>query len=511
MGLSTVDKKFSKYVAQMNIYILIFVVSAFIIDFGMVVREAYKLHQEHKRLFSKDLAKGLKNVQTVLNTTQKRFLTYVKGRQSLASGHKILQNQYSHVLAKLNVLTNGYLFLVDLSKTRNSILTQYGQTDDLMRVFSRFDVKNKELKGFLVKTSSDLHVLVLKKVENKPIVVGMQLMPSYLLSLLNKYGLMDRTGKGVKTKIDGFNLEVMVKDFEWPKVHHYLQNRLPIIMLLALIYLMFLVFSYRIFNYFKKIALSSVNEQFSLLRSNNRENKSLIEKMVMNEQKLRTDVESFKKTIRFRALLVNKVFNNHDKLDLFIKYCIEEAKADGAVKYEKLFNKLGAVLSVSEIEGEIETVNIEDVMQNVINILAVDLIHRKINIVTEYINRGSLRCDSVKLQVILYNILKRAIKRTANKENVKIRVEKDKKFVKIIINDKGFNFAEKDILNMLIDKQVYDNLSLDFDNLQQIVKGVDGNIQEVLSNKGNELQFILPIKCKENKKDATQKIVQLFN
>ena len=94
---------------------------------------------------------------------------------------------------------------------------------------------------------------------------------------------------------------------------------------------------------------------------------------------------------------------------------------------------------------------------------------------------------------------------------MKIKVEKDKKHVKIRFYDRGYNFVEKDILGMLIDKDVYDNLSLDFDNLQQVVKSIGGIIKEILSNKGNEVEFIMPITYKETENEDGQKIVSLFN
>ena len=234
----------------------------------------------------------------------------------------------------------------------------------------------------------------------------MKLMPGYVLGLLKKYSLYTTQKTKDTINLDEFDLQITTKSFTWPKISTYLKKRLTFILFLLLLYTVLMLFSSRIFNYLRQIAKTSVNEQIAFLKSSNKERKALIESLNVHEKILRSDIKSFKTTMRSRATLVNRVFNAQNKLGPFIAYCLSEAKADKQEKYAKLFAKLNNSLNLCEVSGEIESITIEHMIQNVIDISAVDLNHRRIIISTEYENPEKIRCDSVKLQLILYNMLK---------------------------------------------------------------------------------------------------------
>ena len=367
--------------------------------------------------------------------------------------------------------------------------------------------KNHKLKQIVISVDED-NGLQVQKILSSVVIVGI-INNSYLNMLRDKYNLdfySDDDSQVTKITLAEYNLAIPVKKFKYPQVSQLLlKKRFMILLLIFLCVLLIVSFNYIYWQLLFR-AKEEQKADYNLLYE------KLSDKITKNSD-LKAQIKDYKNkltlledSIASRLKFVNEVYPQPREVVELIRIA-KKLKSDKHVEFLKQINTL---FDLTELPNKVVPCNVEHIINQVKSILGFEAYKRDVSVKVTYMNNMIIHSDQLKLTLIIYGLLKRAVKRTPQQMGVSINVKVEQTKVEILIKDYGFNFFEGEIKKMLLNSDVCDNIALELAEIEVLSGSISGVVKESLGGDSNEIKLLLPIKLNKNLRSNQADVVQIF-
>ena len=394
------------------------------------------------------------------------------------------EEKYSHFFKDNHIDFSYSFFFLKKNNTSSVLYTKYGKSLTKEEIIYNYSSRPIEVNTVNLHIGLFKDIIIMKRLKNKhyDILVGCVVGGEYLHKIKKKYKAAIEESKNHKFNILNTAYSITFKKSDI-SITDYFQEKIYIYIVITILYISFLIFL--IYNYtrLERAAKNKIKLDIEKSAKKCRDLEDSNKKRLGKIKELELQNQIYENNIKYRTLLINEVYEHQEKAILLIKKYTE---SDKETNYLKVIKEL---LSLETRKNNLKSINFKSCLDQIIKTLDLDLKRRQLKLTITCKKDIIITTDITKLKVVLYNILKRAIKRTPQEETIKITVEMQDHRIILGIKDNGYSYNEEEITKLLADKNIYDSLALSTSDLHKLAEGINGSVEETLSNGDNTIEF----------------------